>query len=93
MLALSQLVLGRIVAGVPERGMSDCFGHISLSSEMMWIVVWVFITFVVTEVAHQFGWCIAQVKRNGLIAGFLNKFERSIDCKVSRVAFRGCGQI
>ena len=55
--------------------------------------VGVFVIFSVAEIFHQAGGSVAEMKGNRLISSLAYRLKSRVDGHVSRIAFKGCGQI
>ena len=78
---------------MPETSAGGFVGQELLLYEMVREIVSVFITIVIAEFCHQFGWCVADMERNREIPRLLHVLECCIDGEIRRIAFRTGGKI
>ena len=90
---LFQLVLGRVVLRFPPPGLFEGVGQILLVDKVAGVVVGILVVFAVVEFFHQLGGCVAQMQRDGQVAGFTHGGQSLVDGHVGRVALGRTGQV
>lgn len=88
-----KLFFNGIVGRMPDTLLLQPVGEELLAYKVMGKVVCVLIIFVITELRHERGGSVAQVKRNGEISCGARQTLSFGNAHVSRIAFRTCGEI